>query len=479
LLVLLLRGGLPAVRVGLRARSGAARQRQTFAEVAGATAAVEALGEAVAYLRAPARWAGRTDIPRAVLLHGPPGCGKRLLAEALAGEAGAWFFAHSAADMAEALEDGRAAAGRDAFAWARAAAPAVVFIADLEAAAPAAGGGRPLNQLLVEVASLSAGDGVVIVGAAPSLDVLDPALLRPGRFDRRIAVDPPGPGARAAILGSQARRHPVDETVDLGDVARRTPGLAGADLVAIIDAAAGIAGQERRPMLTIDVDEALHRLAAAGRLRGRPLSADERRRAAVHEAGHAIVASALGRGRFVQHVSILVHGRGLARVIGAPGERDVMSRSDLLAELTVLCAGLSAEELYFDEPSTGSENDLARATDLAHAIVARYGMSTKVGRVRVDTAPAGAELADELNREVRRLIDDATSAATERLQRCHDPLVDLVLQLERDEVVEGVQLGDILIRALEVEIAGISNAPAAGGAAQETPPAQTTRGRRR
>ena len=494
-ILLLVRGGAhwPAALRRRRGRQRAPRgqrvQAITFADVAGADGAVEQLQEVVEYLRDPARFAGLGAAPpRGVLLHGPAGCGKGLLALAVAGEGRARFFATSGGEVAASVAGGLSSSERDVFARARAAAPAVVFIAELDAVA-----GRPasperpgferspaLNHLLVAIDRLTAEDGVVIVAATSRPGGLDPAVLLPGRFDREVGVEPPDAAGRGAILELHSRGLALDPAVDLADLAVHTTGLTGADLAGVISEATLQASRARHDRVgTDDIDKALRVVGEGPRRRGRLITADERRRAAVHEAGHAIVASALGRGRQVHAVSILTHGRGLAATLSPLEERGVLSRSDLLAELTLLCAGVAAEELYFGEPSTGDARDLFQATELARAVAGRFGMSAKLGRASLlDDAgkatpgtEAGGDVNTDLNAEVRRLVDDATAAATERLQRCHDPLVDLVLQLERDEVVEGVQLGNILIRALEVEIEGIANTPAPVTA--PAPPAST------
>ncbi|HWW10313.1 MAG TPA: AAA family ATPase [Candidatus Acidoferrales bacterium] len=481
-IVLLIRGGArwPAALRLRRARRGTSRGQPgrviTFADVAAADGAIEQLQEVVEYLRDPARFATLGAAPpRGVLLHGPAGCGKGLLALALAGEARARFFATSGGEVAASVDRGLAASPRDVFAQARAAAPAVVFIAEIDAVAGrAANPERPsmdrspaLNHLLVAIDRITAEDGVVIVGATTKRQLLHPAVLLPGRFDRDVSIQPPDAAGRSAILALHARGLGLDPAVDLAELAVRTSGLTGADLAGVISEATLQASRARHDRVDPDdIDKAVRLVGDGPRRRGRLLSADERRRAAVHEAGHAIVASALGRGRNVHTVSILTHGRGLATILSPLEQREVLSRSDLLSELTVLSAGVAAEELYFGEPSTGDAHDLLQATELARSVAGRFGMSAKLGRTNLLDDPgqatsggATADVQTDLNAEVRRLIDDATAAATDRLQRCHDPLVDLVLQLERDEVVEGVALGNILIRALEVEIEGIASIP--------------------
>ncbi len=412
--VLLIRGGArwPAALRLRRVRRGASRglhgRAITFADVAAADGAVEQLQEVVEYLRDPARFAALGAAPpRGVLLQGPAGCGKGLLALAVAGEARARFFATSGGEVAASVDRGPAGSSRDVFARARAAAPAVVFIAEVDAVA-----GRPanpehsgvarspaLNHLLVAIDRLTAEDGVVIVGATTKQHLLDPAVLLPGRFDRNVGLEPPDAAGRGAILALHASGLALDPAVDLAELAVRTPGLTGADLAGVISEATLQASRARHDQVgPDDIDKALRVVGDGPRRRGRLLSADERRRAAVHEAGHAIVASALGRGRNVHAVSILTHGRGLATMLSPIEQREVLSRSDLLSELTVLSAGVAAEELYFGEPSTGDAHDLLQATELARALAGRFGMSAKLGRANLLDDPGKAASSAENSR---------------------------------------------------------------------------------
>lgn len=457
-LVLLLRLGRARL-MPARARetpSSGTRSEVTFADVAGNDAALAQLAEAAAYLRDPSA----SPLPagqqlRGVLIHGPPGCGKTLLAQAVAGEAKAPFV-----PLSDAL--------------ARPAGRRLVLVENADQL-----GTDDCERLLRLLDTRRDGDALVVVATARHVEKVPAALLETGRLDRRVAVQPPDPSERLAILTLHARGRALEPPADLRDVAQRSTGLTGADLVAVVAEAARLTTRAGRQRIgPLDFDDALQHIAGSSWRRGHLLSADERRRAAAHEAGHAVVAAALGRGRLVQRLSILVHFAGAG--VALPGNgREVRSRSDLLAELTILCGGLAAEELYFDEPSTAVESDLEAATSLAIAVAGRYGMSSRLGRVQLagDDAPellTGA-LRDDFTAEVRRLIDDATAAATDRLQRCHEPLVDLVLQLERDESVDSVELSDILIRALEAEIEGMADtvpgAPEAAPAEAPAPPA--------
>jgi cell division protease FtsH len=455
---------LAAIAVVARTRRRTSRRghrRWSFADVAGQEDAIATLKQVAAPLLAP-RHAIAGDAPTRVLIHGPTGCGKRLLARATAGEVGAELLELSARELL-------AGSSNDIIGAAKDAAPAVMYVSDLDSAHDDRCFAQ-LKQVLRDAASLSSGDRVALIAACSDLGRVPQQLIRAAQIQRVVGVEPPVLQERMAILTLHSRSHALAEDVDLAALAQRTAGLTGADLQALLNDAAIRARLDNRPSLTAaDIDAALQHLVQSPSCHGRVLSGDERRRAAVHEAGHAVVAAALGRGRSVQRLSVLIHGRGITRLLEPLDHRENMSRSDVLAELTVLCGGTAAEELYFDEPSTSGVDDVRAATYMARAMAGRYGMSPNMGRVNVIDAAAGsgttvatgAENLTELDREIRRLIRDATEAATERLQRCHDPLVDLVLQLERDEVVEGLQLSGMLIRTLEVEIAGISEKPAA------------------
>src|SRR3954471_9355497 len=309
--------------VGKGKRPGEAAPRVTFADVAGSDEAVEELREVVDYLRDPSRYASVGAVPpKGVLLFGPPGCGKTLLARAVAGEAGVAFFSVAGAEFVESLVGVGAARVRDLFAKVRAAAPAIVFIDELDAAARRRGVGgssggsdereQTLNQLLVEIDGFDVASGLVVVGATNRPDILDPALLRPGRFDRHVTVDQPDHEGRARILELHATGKPVAPEVDFSAVARRTPGFTGADLANVVNEAALLSVREKRSAIEPDLlEEAVQRVLHGPRRRGRVLSEAERRRAAVHESGHAITAAALGKADDLHRVTILARGRGL------------------------------------------------------------------------------------------------------------------------------------------------------------------------
>ena len=443
----------------------------TFADVAGADEAVAELAEVRDYLRDPARYERLGAMPpKGVLLFGPPGCGKTLLAKAVAGEAGVPFFSVTGAEFVESLVGVGAARVRDLFARVRAVAPAIVFIDELDAAGRrrGVGGGsggsdereQTLNQLLVEMDGFAVSSGIVVIAATNRPDIIDPALMRPGRFDRHITVEAPDAEGRAKILALHARGKPVARNVDVTGLARRTPGFTGADLANVVNEAALLAVREGRPAIEqLHLDEAVARVLHGPQRRGRVLTPDERRRLAVHEAGHAVVAAATGRPDDVHRVSILARGRSLATTSASvDSDAAVLTQSRLLARLTATLGGLAAEELLLTEPSTGAEDDLEAATAMARDIAGRFGMSPTLGRARLLAPDAEVYLGNDngglgavsgrtheaLDAEVRRLLDEAESEAI-RLLEVHrttlDTLVDLVLA---EETLEGDDLQSIL-----------------------------------
>jgi cell division protease FtsH len=448
-----------------------------FTDVAGADEAVAELTEVVAYLSEPDRYAALgASAPKGVLLLGPPGTGKTLIARATAGEAGVLFFSVAGAEFVESLVGVGAARVRDLFARVRAAAPAILFIDEIDAAGRKRGSGdasggsdereQTLNQLLVEIDGFDVSSGIVVMGATNRPDILDPALLRPGRFDRHITIDQPDVHGRERILAIHAEGKPMAPGVDLGLVARRTPGFTGADLANVVNEAALLAIREGHTEVDVpDLAEAVQRVLSGPQRKGRLLTEDERRRIATHEAGHAILAAATGHAEDVQRISVVARGRGLGSVqLGSDRDAVLLTRSQLQGQLATALSGRAAEELVFGEPSTGSDGDLEHATDLARDLVARHGMSERLGRVRLMAAESdiflgGAAGLDrlsalthqELDAEVRRLIDDAFAHAT-RVLDANRGLVDhLVERLLVDETVEG--------RELSAELSELTPAP--------------------
>ncbi len=436
----------------------------TFADVAGANEAVAELREVRDYLADPERYEELgAQPPKGVLLFGPPGCGKTLLAKAVAGEAGVPFFSVAGAEFVESLVGVGAARVRDLFARVRAVAPAIVFIDELDAAGRKRGTGsggsdereQTLNQLLVEMDGFDVSSGIVVMAATNRPDIIDPALMRPGRFDRHITVDQPDHAGRLEILALHARGRPVSATVDFDYLARRTPGFTGADLANVVNEAALLAVREGNSEIhTPQLEEAIQRVLNGPQRRGRVLSPEERKRTAYHESGHAVVAAAVGRFEHVHRVSILSRGRA-AGTTGLHLEGDValLTKSQLHARLVTTMAGLAAEEMVFGEPSTGSENDLEQATEMARDMIARYGMGAKTGRMRLagkasdgflgDEVPLGqvsGQSLQDLDTQVRELLGTAEAEATRLLVLHRTTLDHLSGRLEVDETLEGPEL---------------------------------------
>jgi cell division protease FtsH len=447
--------------------------RVTFADVAGADEAVEELREVVDYLKDPSRYAAVGAVPpKGVLLFGPPGCGKTLLARAVAGEANVAFFSVGGAEFVESLVGVGAARVRDLFERVREAAPAIVFIDELDAAARRRGTGgssggsdereHTLNQLLIEIDGFEVASGLVVMGATNRPDILDPAVLRPGRFDRHITVDQPDHDGRQRILALHARGKPIGGDVDFDGLARRTPGFTGADLANVLNEAALLTVRERREAIGNDLlDEAVQRVLHGPRRRGRVLSEEERHRAAVHESGHAVVAAALGLRDEIHRVSILARGRGLGLTsVRLESDAVLHTPSDLAAQLVVSFGGLAAEEVVLGESSTGAEQDIEHATHLARQLVGRYGMSERLGRVRLLASEADEYLGitaglaamsehthEEFDAEVRRLLDDAEDQARATVEKHRQVLDGLVGRLLERETLEGEALSDALAPA--------------------------------
>ncbi|HVT65947.1 MAG TPA: ATP-dependent zinc metalloprotease FtsH [Mycobacteriales bacterium] len=443
----------------------------SFEDVGGADEAVAELREVRDYLADPERYqALGAAPPKGVLLFGAPGTGKTLLAKAVAGEAGVPFFNVAGAEFVESLVGVGAARVRDLFARVRAAAPAIVFIDELDAAgrkrgAASGGGGsdereQTLNQLLVEMDGFEIAQGIVVVGATNRPDILDPALMRPGRFDRHITIDRPDLEGRAHILRIHARGKPLAADVSLDEVARRTPGFTGADLANVMNESVLLAIRDNRREVTVsDINEAVQRVLSGPKRRGRLLSEDERRRLAVHEAGHATYVAAHGDPSSLHRISILARGAVGGTTQVAADDAAVLSRDDLATRLAGLVSGLAAERLVLGSGSTAGEPDIARASVLARDMVARFGLSDRIGPVRL-LAPSGAGFLDEdtpladvspqqqeiLDAEVRRLVDAAVASATDVLRTHRAGFDALVQQLLDQETLDGEALAEALGR---------------------------------
>ncbi|HEX2057804.1 MAG TPA: ATP-dependent zinc metalloprotease FtsH [Actinomycetota bacterium] len=451
----------------------------TYKDVGGAEEAVLELSEVVDYLKNPDRYEEIGAVPpKGVLLFGPPGCGKTLIARATAGEADVPFFSVAGAEFVESLVGVGAARVRDLFARVRAVAPAIVFIDELDAAgrkrgAGGSGGGgsdereQTLNQLLVEMDGFEVSSGIVVIGATNRPDILDPALLRPGRFDRHITVDQPDHDGRKEILMLHAAGKPIADEVDFDYISKRTPGFSGADLANVINEGALLSLRMQKDAVeTADLEEAIQRVLHGPKRRGKVLSEEERGRASYHEAAHAIVAAALGRGDDVHRVTILARSKNVAAT-GIESEEDatLLTRYQLTRQLVTAMSGLAAEELVFGEPSTGSENDLERATEIARDMVGRFGMSPLLGRARLLASDAEvylggdtgiAQLSDPthtaMDAEIGKILDAAEAEARRILEVNADVLHRMAADLKEHETLEGVPLHRILKEVKEDEL---------------------------
>jgi cell division protease FtsH len=432
---------------------------------------VEELEEIKEFLTAPARFEDLgAKIPKGVLLFGPPGTGKTLLAKAVAGEAGVPFFSISGSDFVEMFVGVGASRVRDLFAKAKAAAPAIVFVDEIDAVGRHRGAGvggghdereQTLNQLLVEMDGFDPKTGVILLASTNRPDILDPALLRPGRFDRQIVVDRPDLEGRRAILAVHARGKPLAAGVDLDVIARRTPGFTGADLANLVNEAALLAGRRGLDQIGVhQLEEAIDRVMAGPERRSRLISDGEKRVIAYHEGGHALVSHALPNTDPVHKVSIIPRGRALGYTLTLPTEdRFLVRRSELVDELAMLLGGRSAEELIFSDPTTGAQNDIERATTIARQMVTEYGMSEALGPRRFghpdgevflgrdfsSTPDYSDEVAASIDGEVRVLLDGAHDVARTILAENRAALDALAAALIEHETLEADQVREVLV----------------------------------
>ncbi|MGX7677659.1 ATP-dependent zinc metalloprotease FtsH [Jatrophihabitans sp. DSM 45814] len=444
--------------------------KTTFADVAGADEAIEELHEIKEFLSNPARYqAIGAKIPKGVLLYGPPGTGKTLLARAVAGEAGVPFYSISGSDFVEMFVGVGASRVRDLFEQAKANAPAIVFVDEIDAVGRHRGAGmggghdereQTLNQLLVEMDGFDVKGTVILIAATNRPDILDPALLRPGRFDRQIAVSPPDIIGRKAVLEVHAKGKPFAPDVDLDTIARRTPGFTGADLANVINEAALLTARHNGRLITnLALEEAIDRVIAGPERKTRAMSDKEKRVTAYHEGGHALAAWAMPNLDPVHKVTILPRGRSLGHTLVLPLEdRYTQTRAEILDQLVYALGGRAAEELVFHEPTTGASNDIEKATALARAMVTEYGMSSRLGAVKYGTSDSepfmgrdyghqrdySEEIASWIDEEVRGLIEGAHDEAWEILVQYRDVLDSLVFELAERETLNKEDLDRIL-----------------------------------
>ncbi|HVM11163.1 MAG TPA: ATP-dependent zinc metalloprotease FtsH [Actinomycetota bacterium] len=450
--------------------------KTTFADVAGVDEAVEELGEIVEFLSNPKKYqrlGGR--IPKGVLLLGPPGCGKTLLARAVAGEAGVAFFYMSGSEFVEMFVGLGAARVRELFQQAKERAPCLVFLDELDTIGKTRGGAmgagfgshdereQTLNQLLVEMDGFDASKGVIIMAATNRPDVLDPALLRPGRFDRQVVVDRPDLRGREAILKVHARGVSLADDIDLHVIAARTPGFTGADLANVVNEAALLAARREKDAVTMsELEEAIDRVVAGLERKSRVMSDREREIVAFHEMGHALVALSVENADPVHRVTIIPRGTAaLGMTMQRPLEdRYLMTEPELADRLAILLGGRTAEEIAFGQVSTGAQNDLERATEIARSMVAEYGMSEKLGPLsfgrdgfrhsdgRAMFPGQGADVSDQtarlIDEEVGRIVGEAHQRARTILADRRDLLERLAKLLMDREVLEGGELKELV-----------------------------------
>ena len=446
--------------------------QNTFADVAGADEAIAELEEIKDFLADPGKYALLgAKIPKGVLLYGPPGTGKTLLARAVAGEAKVPFYSISGSDFVEMFVGVGAARVRDLFTQAKANAPAIIFVDEIDAVGRQRGAGmggghdereQTLNQLLVEMDGFEANGQVILIAATNRPDVLDPALLRPGRFDRQIPVERPDLKGREDILKVHAKDKPISKEIELIAYARRTPGFTGADLANVLNEAALLTAREGlKTISNSQLDEAIDRVMAGPQRKSRLMSEEERRVTAYHEAGHALVAHALPHTDPVHKITIMPRGRALGYTMVLPDDdKYSTTRNQLLDQLAYSLGGRAAEELIFHDPSTGASNDIEKATALARAMVTQYGMTEAIGAIKLgadSSAPFmgrdyghqrdySENLAAVVDAEIRKLIEKAHHEAYEILEANRTILDEMVLQLLEKETLNKEEIAEIFAK---------------------------------
>ena len=464
--------------------------KNTFADVAGADEAVAELREIKDFLADPKKYQDiGAKIPKGVLLYGPPGTGKTLLARAVAGEADVPFYSISGSEFVEMFVGVGAARVRDLFVQAKENAPAIVFVDEIDAVGRQRGAGlggghdereQTLNQLLVEMDGFEANGQVILIAATNRPDVLDPALLRPGRFDRQIPVDRPDLKGRTAILEVHAKGKPLAKDIDLSAFAKRTPGFTGADLANVLNEAALLTARENNKIITeMALDEAIDRVMAGPQRKTRLMTEEERRITAYHEGGHALVAHALPHTDPVHKITIMPRGRALGYTMVLPDEdRYATTRNQMLDQLSYSLGGRAAEELIFHDPTTGASNDIEKATNLARAMVTQYGMTERIGAIKLGTSDSepflgrdyghqrdySEEIAAVVDNEIHDLIKNAHQEAFDILVDNREILDQLVLELLEKETLLKNEIESIF-----AQVKMVSPRPAWTGSPNRTP----------
>ena len=452
------------------------RRRVTFEDVAGIDEVKEELAEVVDFLKHPKKYMELgARIPKGVLLFGAPGTGKTLLARAVAGEAGVPFFSISGSDFVEMFVGVGASRVRDLFEQAKKNSPCIVFIDEIDAVGRQRGAGyggghdereQTLNQLLVEMDGFGVNEGIIIIAATNRPYVLDPALLRPGRFDRHVVIDRPDIRGRVAIFQVHAKGKPLDKDVDLEVMARQTPGFTGADIANLMNESALLAARKRKRKIGMDdLQDAIDRVITGGpEKKSRVISEKEKKVVAYHEGGHALVAKLLQTTDPVHKISIIPRGRALGYVLTLPLEdRYLVTKQELLDRITHALGGRAAEEVVFNEISTGAENDLETATKLARRMVTEYGMSKELGHMAFGTKEEmvflgrdiarernySEEVASAIDREMRQIMTQCYQQAEDILRKNRNKLDRLAEVLLERETIEGSQLDEILAQVEE------------------------------
>ena len=463
---------------------GEEKLKTTFADVAGADECKQELEEVVEFLKHPKKFNDLgARIPKGVLLFGPPGTGKTLLAKAVAGEAGVPFFSISGSDFVEMFVGVGASRVRDLFEQAKKNAPCIIFIDEIDAVGRQRGAGlggghdereQTLNQLLVEMDGFGANEGIIMIAATNRPDILDPALLRPGRFDRQIVVERPDVRGREEILKVHVKGKPLDTEVDLGILARRTPGFTGADLSNLVNEAALLSARKNRKNIDMSsMEESVERVLAGPERKSRVISDKERRLTAYHEAGHALIGMLLKHTDPVHKVSIIPRGRAGGYTLMLPKEdRYYATRSELLDQLKTFLGGRVAEAIVLKEISTGAQNDLERATALARKMICEYGMSENLGPItfgrRQEQVFLGRDLgrdkdyseevAYSIDKEVRSFIEEAYSETEQLLLENMDRLDAIAMLLLEKETIDGQEIEEIMKRLAKPEDEKIEDA---------------------